>query len=1446
MTKYHSNTFSVFGKKTVAKLQATEPSSAQIVADTSAVSSSSFKADAQKIKAVVSDTMFQKAKALLLEGNSANEVKNAICYAAATNRDPEIFLDTVKSATSPSKENASLYADANSAAEETALQDGYGLMLLANEPSWDPSAFIQSPVSVSVNLGESIDMYTGGVVYETTLVDIPGANGLDLTVKIKYRSDEAKHADEKAGVNYRDGYNYSHWLEPYNQADENTKNKALFDIGAGWSYDFAYFWNDELYIPGKGKYQWDTKQQKLKDYELDDIVVTENPSDDMIPAWLNASRVGSIVWLATGTTYYFDGTHILGIGDRFGNYIKYTYSIMGKLESISTSNGATVSFSYSNYSNTSSERYIDITTQDGKSRRITLQKTTSAVNVADNTVTSLIGDYVVSSLTMPDNETTDFENKVCEFDFNLWGANYTYWDPLVGDTVKPAVGKNYSSLLAKIQYPGGAASCFEYYPYLWTEPSDDGVRYCHYFWADTCRVLDNNTTYAEATYWNNSLTQTGGTKIGYTYIDGDVEKTELYKININGNTSTEELLQRISYTRNDAKLVENETTTDFYGDFSRVTQKLYEYDNMGNVTAYWSPLAEGDKANTLYKTEYQYFISSASTETFVPPLSVLTLKKWKQDAQTEIWETRELNATHLPASVTVCEVPPAATENTSDTSTVLNTQQKSIKRQRNDYTYDTSGNITSVKQYPNIENPDDYILQTIEYKNNTLPSKVVVQGVKDADGNLIGQNGALSTTFVYDIMWNKTKETYADGMSLAYTYDGNRRVTSVQCLSADGQIAASASYAYDTELNQVTFTDPSGENYIYQYTGFGSLDYVKNPLGVITQRNVYNFRGLVQTVYNAADENTSNKSEYTYDALGRATSCFTEATFWTPFGERSSTGYTDILNASGDSKVSVTKFGSSEYTTNHNIQSPQQTTYTVNDKYGRKIKEGITGAAETAYTYDHLGNLIHESNPITDNTYTYDYAGNVISVQNKDGSSATNTYDSIGRLIRSTDFAGNETLYTYDTLGRLIEKKVQQSGTGANKTYLTVKSYYDDAGNLIKEKSSAGTAENPSWNEITYQYDSIGRLVQRTVGNITEAYTYNALGGVTSHTVGDSVISYAYDRLGRQTSMTDALGQTESYAYNNNGYLIQKTDRNGSVFNLTYNYYGQLMSESGPSYSKYYSYYGGLGLLAAVETNGVKQSYTYDDVGRLVSQQDPGNVQKTYTYNTVGLRTSFTLKKNNVVELALGYTYDASGRLSAVTEDEMPVVSYAYDTSGKRISETKANSVQVTYAYNAAGQITDMANKKGETVLSEYQYTYGLDGNLYTTFGRSYTMNPYHKNSLLASVVSDSMGITQYTFNTVNQLVGIQKDGLTATYSYLPDGMRSEKTVNGVTTGHLWDGTNMVAETSGDAVVYKYVRGAGLLYAENAADEKTWYVKDAHGDTVQFADGICSINRERR
>ena len=137
---------------------------------------------------------------------------------------------------------------------------------------------------------------------------------------------------------------------------------------------------------------------------------------------------------------------------------------------------------------------------------------------------------------------------------------------------------------------------------------------------------------------------------------------------------------------------------------------------------------------------------------------------------------------------------------------------------------------------------------------------------------------------------------------------------------------------------------------------------------------------------------------------------------------------------------------------------------------------------------------------------------------------------------------------------------------------------------------------------------------------------------------------------------------------------------------------------------------------------------------------------------------------------------------------------YAYDNRGNRINKTDIageNRIVTGYTYDANNRLTKRSvgeyNTSADTI-----YTYDANGNLYTSFGRSYTMDPYHQNSLLASVASDSMGMTWYTFNTVNQLVGVQKDGLTATYSYLPDGMRSEKTVNGVTTGHLWDGNKTV------------------------------------------------------
>ena len=71
-------------------------------------------------------------------------------------------------------------------------------------------------------------------------------------------------------------------------------------------------------------------------------------------------------------------------------------------------------------------------------------------------------------------------------------------------------------------------------------------------------------------------------------------------------------------------------------------------------------------------------------------------------------------------------------------------------------------------------------------------------------------------------------------------------------------------------------------------------------------------------------------------------------------------------------------------------------------------------------------------------------------------------------------------------------------------------------------------------------------------------------------------------------------------------------------------------------------------------------------------------------------------------------------------------------------------------------------------------------------------------------------------------------------YSYNGDGLRYGKTVNGVTTRHVWDGANITADITGAEKTF-YARGAGLIFSE-ANGQKQYYAFNGHGDTVSVTD----------
>lgn len=417
--------------------------------------------------------------------------------------------------------------------------------------------------------------------------------------------------------------------------------------------------------------------------------------------------------------------------------------------------------------------------------------------------------------------------------------------------------------------------------------------------------------------------------------------------------------------------------------------------------------------------------------------------------------------------------------------------------------------------------------------------------------------------------------------------------------------------------------------------------------------------------------------------------------------------------------------------------------------------------------------------------------------------------------------------------------------------------------------------------------------------------------------------------------MTDPLGQAETYTYDINGNLLTKLDRNNAATAYTYDQTGRLTGVSvtkagaqAPSDLLSYTY-ARSGQKLSESNDAVTTSFQYDALGRM-TRETTGNAVKDYAYNIGDLRTSFTLKVDGVQQLSNTYSYDALGRLAAVSGSGVSA-QYGYDENGNRSAVAYGNGALETYAYNKANLVTQVANKKGTAILSQYDYAYDLSGNqvtktdhtgkvtayTYDGLGQltgeteriggtqvqaySYRYDGFHNrtrltatgvkafttdylydknnrlkqetkleggtthlaehqydsngslystvNSLLTTgtgspsiTLSETLdGLTLYEYDGFNRQVGVKTAGTTASYRYLPNGLRESKTVNGTTTSFLWDGTQTVLTTMG-GVSTKYLRGMNLI--ASLGSETSYYLYNAHGDVVQLTNSSGIVTKE--
>ena len=210
-----------------------------------------------------------------------------------------------------------------------------------------------------------------------------------------------------------------------------------------------------------------------------------------------------------------------------------------------------------------------------------------------------------------------------------------------------------------------------------------------------------------------------------------------------------------------------------------------------------------------------------------------------------------------------------------------------------------------------------------------------------------------------------------------------------------------------------------------------------------------------------------------------------------------------------------------------------------------------------------------------------------------------------------------------------------------------------------------------------------------------------------------------------------------------------------------------------------------------------------------------------------------------------GYGYDDNGNIASATLNGK-WTGYTYDELGQLIqvndhSDTRSGSdgTTWTYSYDLGGNILQkqrFAYKDTTTPLETVTYEYG-DANWRDK------LTAVNGSTIRYDAIGNPLndGTWTYTWQNGRQLQKMQKSGVTAEFVYNADGLRVQKTVNGVATKYTLHGKNVVHMTSGTDELHFFYdaqnRPAVVVYNGTAYA----YVKSLQGDIVALLNGAGNV-----
>ena len=541
------------------------------------------------------------------------------------------------------------------------------------------------------------------------------------------------------------------------------------------------------------------------------------------------------------------------------------------------------------------------------------------------------------------------------------------------------------------------------------------------------------------------------------------------------------------------------------------------------------------------------------------------------------------------------------------------------------------------------------------------------------------------TTLSYNTTTKKTTITDPAGQATVLTYDSGNRLTQIDAPAAvSGGSAQVTQFAYDSDGNLTSMTDPLGHVTTYGYDARGNRIWERDNLG-----------NEVTRTFDATTNALLTESRWTgADPDAGGTGSSPSGALTTRFAYDSENHLRYVVSAEGyvtEYKYSAAGQQTSavQYAGNVYSLTGLSDTTAISESTLNTWVSGITDKSTTLRTdtaYDFRGNVTTVTSfskvlssgagdttaDLTKINYVYDQAGNLLK-RKVEGSSTWEVYvyDGLNRITSTTDYDSNTT--TIDFLDSTSVTRV----TLANGLQRT--STYNLAGELISYAES-GTGVTTA--TTSYAYDNLGRL--RRVTDATSVKTY-----------------FLYDRVGRKTADIQADGSVTEYRYDADNRLIATiryqnqisstllTQLESNVANQTYAIADYRPSSNSVDIWEWRVYDDANRLVQTIQqtdstTTGRTTAYVYDAASRLVSTTAYALGLDISTFRTTP-PTSLTLPTAYAGEdRTTRYFYDNDGRLTGTLDGEGYLTKIVYDAAGRKI-ETIAYSGATSTTYRAAG-----------------------------------------------------------------------------------------------------------------------------------------------------------------